>query len=131
MGNLSSAAGRPSEPIERLLALMCCLVACCAPYRISVPWRVNVPRLSKHALFFSLPVDLCDGCNVLTSTPAVLKRPSELATVTMWPWFISSILGRNALVVWKRKRERGKEGGGGGGTKTVILLMLFVSAKAL
>ncbi len=104
-GEFVSAAGRPSETIERLLALTCFLIACCAPHRISMPWRVNVLRLSKHTLFFSLPIDLCDGCNVLTSTPAVLKRPSELATVTMWPWFISSILGRNALVVWKRKRE--------------------------
>lgn len=44
-------------------------------------------------------------CITLTSIPAVLNKPRELATVTMWPWFSSSILGRNALVVW--------EGGGG------------------
>lgn len=45
-------------------------------------------------------------CITLTSIPAVLNKPRELATVTMWPWFSSSILGRNALVVW--------EGGAGG-----------------
>ena len=47
----------------------------------------------------------CDrSCALPTSTPAVLKRPRELATVTMCPWFISSILGRKALVVWKGER---------------------------
>jgi hypothetical protein len=37
-----------------------------------------------------------------TSTPAVLNNPKELATVTMCPWLISSIVGRKALVVWKK-----------------------------
>lgn len=50
-------------------------------------------------------------CMILTSTPAVLNKPRELATVTMWPWFSSSILGRNALVVWgKDRRDRRAKG---------------------
>lgn len=51
---------------------------------------------------------------IRTSTPAVLNKPKELATVTMWPWFSSSILGRNALVVcgWVRA-------GAGGAQRTV------------
>lgn len=47
-------------------------------------------------------------CIIPTSIPAVLNKPKELATVTMWPWFSSSILGRNALVVW-RGGANGKE----------------------
>lgn len=54
-------------------------------------------------------------CMIPTSTPAVLNKPRELATVTMWPWFSSSILGRNALVVWGKdrrdRRAKGKKGG--------------------
>lgn len=40
-----------------------------------------------------------------TSTPAVLNSPKELATVTMWPWLISSIVGRKAFVVWKSEMQ--------------------------
>lgn len=48
-------------------------------------------------------------CIIPTSIPAVLNKPKELATVTMWPWFSSSILGRNALVVWRGGGANGKE----------------------
>lgn len=48
-------------------------------------------------------------CIIPTSIPAVLNKPRELATVTMWPWFSSSILGRNALVVLGGERTEGRE----------------------
>lgn len=116
-GNFVYASGRPRETSKHLCVSMLLnwrgvLGVLCAASNFHATASQRAETLQTRSFYFSLPIDLCDGCNVLTSTPAVLKRPSELATVTMWPWFISSILGRNALVVWKRKRER--EGGGGG-----------------
>lgn len=70
-------------------------------------------------------------CIILTSIPAVLNKPRELATVTMWPWFSSSILGRNALVVWA-SGQRGKNGKAGKKKKReVSSLVQFVCAKVL
>lgn len=69
-------------------------------------------------------------CIILTSIPAVLNKPRELATVTMWPWFSSSILGRNALVVWG-SRQRGENGKEEKNKREVSSLVQFACAKVL
>lgn len=69
-------------------------------------------------------------CIVLTSIPAVLNKPRELATVIMWPWFSSSILGRNALVVWG-SGQRGEDGKEEKNKREVRSLVLIVCAKVL
>lgn len=69
-------------------------------------------------------------CIILTSIPAVLNKPRELATVTMWPWFSSSILGRKALVVWG-SGQRGEDGMEERKKREVRSLVPFVCAKLL
>jgi len=42
---------------------------------------------------------------LLTSTQAVLKSPSTLAIVMMWPWLLAFIWGRNALTVYMQTNK--------------------------